>query len=78
MAFSVNPHNPPKQIPLDRVKAWPVTTKADKEHWNQLVEAHHYLKDATLCGPQIRYVVSYGDMALALLSFSSQRNTEKR
>lgn len=71
MAFSVNPHNPPKQIPLDRVKAWPVTTQADKEHWNHLVETHHYLQDATLCGPQIRYVVSYGDMALALLSFSS-------
>ncbi len=60
MAFSVNPHNPPKQIPLDRVKAWPVTTQADKEHWNRLVETHHYLKDATLCGPLIRYVVSYG------------------
>jgi len=71
MAFSVTPHNPPKRIPLDRVKAWPVTTEADKKHWDQLIEKHHYLKNATLCGSQIRYVVSFGGMALALLSFSS-------
>lgn len=71
MSFCVNPHNPPKQIQLAKLKAWPVTTEADKQHWNRLVEQHHHLHDARLCGSQIRYVVTYGDMALVLLSFSS-------
>jgi len=55
MPFIVSPHNPPpQQIPLAKLQVWPVTTEADKEHWNHLIEQHHYLRDTRLCGPQIR------------------------
>lgn len=70
MPFVVNPHRRPKQITLSKLNAWPIKNEADKEHWNKLIEEHHFLHDATLCGPQIRYVVSLGNMAVALLSFS--------
>lgn len=70
MSFVVNSSRSPKQIKLDKLTAWPVENDSDKAHWNKLIEEHHYLHDSTLCGPQIRYVVSLGNMAVALLSFS--------
>ena len=31
----------------------------EKDAWNQLVVAHHYLKNADLVGAQLRYVAQY-------------------
>jgi hypothetical protein len=58
-------------IVLDQLVALPVDEEEDLARWNRLVTKHHYLRSATLCGPQIRYVVSCRGRAVALLSFSA-------
>jgi len=57
-------------IRLDQVKVWPVESEKDKEKWNRLVCRYHYLHDATLCGPQIRYVAECRGKCVALVGFS--------
>ena len=57
-------------IRLDQVKVWPVESEKDKEKWNRLVCRHHPLHDATLCGPQIRYVAECRGKCVALIGFS--------
>jgi hypothetical protein len=39
--------------------------------WNQWVTEHHYLRNATLVGEQLRYVVSYRGHWVALLGWSA-------
>lgn len=34
-----------------------LTDEAEIQRWNELVIEHHYLKNANLIGPQLRYVV---------------------
>ena len=57
-------------IVLNQLVAWPVDDKKDQGKWNELVRKHHYLKDATLCGPRICYAVSCRGRTVALCSFS--------
>jgi hypothetical protein len=58
-------------IRLDDLTVRMVTDEAEKLEWNRLVVKHHYLRDATLTGPQIRYLVECRGKAVSLLSFSS-------
>ena len=48
-----------------------VTEPEDKQRWDQLVIEHHYLKNATLVGEQLRYVAHYQGQWLALLGWSA-------
>ena len=43
----------------------------EKDAWNQLVVAHHYLKNADLVGAQLRYVAQYEQRWLLLLGWSA-------
>jgi predicted transposase YbfD/YdcC len=43
----------------------------EKDAWNQLVVAHHYLKNADLVGAQLRYVAQYECRWLLLLGWSA-------
>lgn len=58
-------------IRLDDLTIRMVTDEAEKAEWNKLVVKHHYLRDATLTGTQIRYVVECRGKAVSLLSYSS-------
>lgn len=44
---------------------------SEKDRWDQLITEHHYLKNATLVGEQLRYVAQYQDQWLALLGWSA-------
>ena len=57
-------------IRLDQLKVVLATDKADKEQWNKWIEEHHYLENARLCGPQLRYAVTCRGKTVALVSFS--------
>lgn len=57
-------------VRLDHVKVRVAESETDRERWNELVCAHHYLHDARLCGPQIRYVAECRGKCVALLGFS--------
>lgn len=48
-----------------------LTDSTEIQRWNELVTKYHYLKNATLVGPQLRYVVEFQGQWIALLSFSS-------
>lgn len=43
----------------------------EQERWDQQVSQHHYLKNASLVGEQLRYVVEYRGQWLALLGWSA-------
>lgn len=43
----------------------------EKDQWDQLITAHHYLKNALLVGEQLRYVAQYQDQWLALVGWSA-------
>jgi hypothetical protein len=43
----------------------------EQARWDQLVSQHHYLKNASLVGEQLRYVVEYQGQWLALLGWSA-------
>jgi len=47
-----------------------LTSSADKARCDQYIIEHHYLKDATLVGQQLRYVASYKGQWLALATWS--------
>jgi hypothetical protein len=57
-------------IVLEQLRVEAVDDEKDRKKWDRLICKHHYLHDATLCGPQIRYVVNCRGRAVALLSFS--------
>ena len=48
-----------------------LTDEAEIQRWNELIIKHHYLKNANLIGPQLRYVVEFQGEWIALVSFSS-------
>ncbi len=48
-----------------------LTDSTEIQRCNELVIKHHYLKNAPLVGPQLRYVVQFQGEWIALLSFSS-------
>ncbi len=57
-------------IRLDHIKVRPIESDAEKGTWNELICKHHYLHNAMLCGPQIRYVAECRGKCMALVSFS--------
>ena len=59
-----------EQHVLDHLVVRPIT-EAERPQWNELVTAHHYLKNATLVGEHLRYVVEYQGQWLALLGWSA-------
>jgi hypothetical protein len=55
---------------LDHLPVRPLTSPKDKARCNKLIIEHHYLKDATLVGEQLRYVATYKGQWLAVASWS--------
>jgi hypothetical protein len=45
--------------------------REQQKQWNKLINQRHYLRNATLVGEQLRYVVSYQGQWLALLGWSA-------
>jgi len=68
------PHRLPnrdEQIVLDELQVELIKPE-QKPRWSQLVRKHHYLKNATLVGEQLRYVVTDADGRwLALIGWSA-------
>jgi len=58
-------------IRLEQIKVRPIESDKEKDRWNALICEHHYLREARLCGPQIRYVAECRGKCVALASFSS-------
>src|SRR2546423_12907795 len=46
-------------------------TEDERPRWNELICAHHYLKNATLVGEQVCYIAEYRGQWLALLGWSA-------
>ena len=59
-----------EQQVLDGLQVRLLTAPKDKARFDQLIAEHHYLKDATLVGEQLRYVASYQGRWLGLASWS--------
>jgi hypothetical protein len=59
-----------EQDVLDHLQVRLLTSPQDKARCDQLLVEHHYLKDATLVGEQLRYVVTYKGQWLALATWS--------
>ena len=59
-----------EQQVLDHLQVRLVTSAEDKARCDQLIVEHHYLKDATLVGEQLRYVATYQGRWLALATWS--------
>ncbi len=59
-----------EQEVLDQLQVRLLTSAQDKARCDQLIVEHHYLKDATLVGEQLRYVASYKGQWLALATWS--------
>jgi hypothetical protein len=59
-----------EQDVLDHLQVRLVTSPRDKARCDGLIEEHHYLKDATLVGEQLRYVATYKGQWLALATWS--------
>jgi hypothetical protein len=59
-----------EQEVLDHLQVRLVTAATDKARCDQLIVEHHYLKDATLVGEQLRYVAIYKGRWLALATWS--------
>jgi hypothetical protein len=60
-----------EQQVLDHLQVRLVTSAQDKARCDQLIVEHHYLKDATLVGEQLRYVATYKGQWLALATWSA-------
>ena len=56
---------------LDHLQVRLVTSPKDKARCDQLIVEHHYLKDATLVGEQLRYVATYRGQWLAVATWSA-------
>jgi hypothetical protein len=59
-----------EQQVLDHLQVRLVTSPKDKARCDQLIVEHHYLRDATLVGEQLRYVATYKGRWLALATWS--------
>ena len=59
-----------EQAVLDHLQVRVVTLPKDKKRCDELIVEHHYLKDATLVGEQLRYVATYKGQWLALATWS--------
>ena len=59
-----------EQDVLDHLQVRLVTSPKDKAWCDKLIVKHHYLKDATLVGEQLRYVATYKGQWLALATWS--------
>ena len=55
---------------LDHLQVRLLSSPKDKARCDGLITEHHYLKDATLVGEQLRYVASYKGRWLALATWS--------
>lgn len=55
---------------LDQLVVRPITP-AERPRWDELVATHHYLKNATLVGEHLCYVVEHQGTWLALLGWSA-------
>jgi hypothetical protein len=72
MAKSKRPNlSADEQQVLDHLQVRLVTSATDKARCDQLIVEHHYLKDATLVGEQLRYVATYKGRWLALATWSA-------
>jgi hypothetical protein len=60
-----------EQRVLDGLEIQLLLERDQKDRWNQLVIAEHYLENATLVGEQLRYALSYQGQWLALLGWSA-------
>ena len=60
-----------EQDVLDHLQVRLVTSAKDKARCDKLIVEHHYLKDATLVGEQLRYVATYKGQWLALATWSA-------
>jgi len=56
---------------LDQLHADLVVSPKEIQRWNDMVCEHHYLKNASLVGEQLRYVVTYQGQWVALLGWSA-------
>jgi hypothetical protein len=56
---------------LDQLQVQLVVNPEEIQRWNDLVCAHHYLKNANLVGQQLRYVITYQGQWVALLGWSA-------
>jgi len=59
-----------EQDVLDHLQVRLVLSPKDKARCDKLIVEHHYLKDATLVGEQLRYVATYKGQWLALATWS--------
>jgi hypothetical protein len=59
-----------EQDVLDHLQVRLVTSPKDKARCDQLIIEHHYLKDATLVGEQLRYVATYRGHWMAVATWS--------
>lgn len=59
-----------EQDVLDLMQVELLTSVKDKARCDRCIEEHHYLKDATLVGEHLRYVVTYRGRWLALATWS--------
>jgi hypothetical protein len=57
-------------VDLSKVTVRPIAAEED-EHFQQLLERHHYLGAIPKIGQTVRYVAQYGQSCVALLSFSA-------
>lgn len=55
---------------LEHLVVRPITSASEKARFDALILKHHYLKDATLVGEQMRYVATFRGRWLALASWS--------
>ncbi len=55
---------------LDHLQVRLLTSPKDKAQCDKLIVEHHYLKDATLVGEQLRYAATYKGQWLALATWS--------
>lgn len=70
MAESIRLPDVPEQQVLKDLKVRLITPE-ERPRWNELVSTYHYLKNATLVGEQLHYVVEYQGNWLALLGWSA-------
>src|SRR5271157_1077994 len=63
--------NASEQAVLDGLNLRLLTEPDDKQRWDELVIAHHYLKSASLVGEQLRYAAEYQGQWLVLLGWNA-------
>lgn len=62
--------DPAEQAVLDQVRVRLIEPD-EKDRWDDLIATRHYLKNATMVGEQLRYVVEHNGQWLALLGWSA-------